>query len=395
MTQDSCNSSVSPNLEKELSMRLPYSTITPAVIHQQARRALESSLDWKPFRQSVSVAQLLDLLLFMSAKTASLCGTVKRFFSFSHETAFRAVKSNLPAMDKLVAGLVQSLHNVLWFSRQDRLRSWLVAIDTHFVAYYGKRTHLVVGGQKKRGTKWFFGYATAVLLHKHRRYTVALCPLQNGMKPHEIVQTLLDQIAQKGLKIRGVALDSGFDSGDTLLLLQERQLAYTVPLRRKGNQNNSRNRCFQGRHRLIRWVEWTTEKTRRPVRTRTVLWKGKPKTMVFAFAGWSGDRARSIHQTAKRQRRLYRERFGIETSYRQKNQAQPSTTSRDPVYRLLLQGLAFLLRQVWVVLTNQLAHCRHAKPTAWIGDLTLEIMLDWLADLLESIYREKRTIPLT
>ena len=375
-------------------MRLYYSTITPGVIHHHARQALESSLDWKPYRQSVSVSHLLDLLLIMGATTASLCATVKRFFGFSHETALRAVKSNLLSMDKLVTGLVKSLHNVLWFSRQDRRRHWTVAIDTHYVAYYGKRTRLVVGGQKKRGTKWFFGYATAVLLHKHRRYTVALCPLQNGMKPHEIVQTLLDQIAQKGLKIRGVALDSGFDSGDTLLLLQERHLAYTVPLRRKGNANNARNRCFEGRHRLIRWVEWTTEKTRRLVRTRTVLWKGYPKTMVFAFAGWSGDRARSIHQEAMRQRRLYRERFGIETSYRQKNQAQAKTTSRDPSYRLLLQGLAYLLRQVWVVLTDQLAHRRHAKPGAWIGDLTMDIMLDWLADELGSIYPEKRIISL-
>jgi hypothetical protein len=373
-------------------MRLSYSTITPGVIHRLAREALESSLDWKPYRQSVTVSHLLDLLLIMGATTASLCATVKRFFRFSHETALRAVKSNLLSMDKLVTGLVKSLHNVLWFSRQDRRRHWTVAIDTHYVAYYGKRTRYVIGGQKKRGTKWFFGYATAVLLHKHRRYTVALCPLQTGMKPHEIVQTLLDQIAQKGLKIRGVALDSGFDSGDTLLLLQERDLAYTVPLRRKGNANNARNRCFEGRHRLIRWIEWTTEKTRLPVRTRTVLWKGHPKTMLFAFAGWSGDRARSIHQEAVRERRLYRQRFGIETSYRQKNQAQATTTSRDPLYRLLLEGLAYLLRQVWVVLTHLLAKRRHAKPSDWMGELTLEIMLDWLANDLESHYPEKRII---
>src|ERR1039457_752131 len=46
-------------------------------------------------------------------------------------------------------------------------------------------------------------------------------------------------------------------------------------------------------------------------------------------------------------RQLYRRRFGIETSYRQKNQAQAFTTSSDPVYRLLLEGVAYILRQVW------------------------------------------------
>lgn len=339
----------------------------------------------------MSVTQLLDLLLLMAASASSLFATVRRFFSFSNETAWQAVRSNLPDMDRLVEGLVQGLHNVVQFSRQDRRRHWMLAIDIHNVAYYGQRTSHVVGGPKKQGTKWFFSYATAVLVHKHRRYTVALCPVLPKTKPHEIVQTLLDQIAAKGLKIRGVALDSGFDSGDTLLLLQERGLAYAVPLRRKGSGNNARNRCFEGRHGIIRWTEWTTESTRRLVRTRVLLWKGRHKTMAFAFQGWSGERARNIHRQARRQRQLYRQRFGIETSYRQKNQAQARTTSRNPVYRLLLEGMGYILRQVWAVLTEQLARCRHAPPGAWISELTVQMMLEWIVDELENIYQENVT----
>lgn len=375
-------------------MRHSYSTITPAVIHQQARWALRCSLDWKPYHHSVSVADLLDLLLLIAASTASLFAIVRRYFGFSHETASRAVKANLPAMDRLVAGLVQALHSVVPFSRPDRRRHWLLAIDTHNVAYYGQHTPFLVGGPKKQGTKWFFSYATAVLLHQRRRYTVALCPVLPKAKPHDIVRTLLDQISAQGLKIRGVALDSGFDSGDTLLLLQERRLAYAVPLRRKGSGPNARNRCFEGRHGLLRWTEWTTEKSRRLVRTRTLLWKGRYRTMVFAFQGWSGDRARNIHQQATQQRHLYRRRFGIETSYRQKNQAQGRTTSRDPVYRLLLEGLGYVLRQVWAVLTEELARRRHAKPGAWIADLTLQRMIDWLVHELEDLHPENRSIPL-
>src|SRR5439155_27310927 len=156
----------------------------------------------------------------------------------------------------------------------------------------------VVGGPKKQGTKWFFSYATAVLLHKRRRYTIALEPLLPQTKPHDIIRMLIDQIAEKGLKIRGVTLDSAFDSGDTLLLLQERGLAYSIPLRRKGTGRNARNQCFEGRHGLIRWTEWTTEVTRRRVQTRTLLGKGKAKTMVFAFQGWNGKEERNGHQQA-------------------------------------------------------------------------------------------------
>jgi len=63
------------------------------------------------------------------------------------------------------------------------------------------------------------------LLHQHRRYTVALCALEPGQKPHEIVKALLEQITRHGLKVGSVALDSAFDSGDTILRLQARSLA--------------------------------------------------------------------------------------------------------------------------------------------------------------------------
>ena len=64
-------------------MRHDYSTITSGLIHRHARRALQSSLDWQPFRQSVTVDNLLDLLLLMAATTASLFATVRRFFALA------------------------------------------------------------------------------------------------------------------------------------------------------------------------------------------------------------------------------------------------------------------------------------------------------------------------
>jgi IS4 transposase len=45
---------------------------------------------------------------------------------------------------------------------------------------------------------------------------------------------------------------------------------------------------------------------------------------------------------------LYRKRFRIETSYRQMHEGLALTTSKDPVYRLLLILIAFVLRNLWV-----------------------------------------------
>lgn len=376
-------------------MRHGHSTINPGVIHMHARGLLERCLDWRP-RRCVTVAQVLRLLLLMAAHRASLFAIARRFFAscFSHQTANAAVMAQLPSRERLTDGLVGALHDSLAFSRGDRRRRWLVAIDSHFVGYYGRHTPDLVGGPKRQGTKWFFGYATAVLLHERRRYTVGLMALSAGQRPDQIVKALLDQIARKGLKIKGVTLDAGFNSGDTLLLLQERGLAYSVPLSRCGKGANARNRLFEGRDRTVRWAEWKTERTHRPVRTRTLLVKRTAKTMVFAFAGWSGERACNVHRLAERRRQLYRQRFGIETSYRQKNQAQAMTTSRDPVYRLLLEGVAYLLRQVWVVLTEQIARETKAQSTAWVAALSFSMLLDWLAAELEAASPEVRSIPL-
>src|SRR5438309_2298934 len=100
---------------KELLMRHSHSSITPASIHQQARDALKHSLDFHDYKQSVSVNQLLDLLLFMAASCSSLFATAKRFFCFSHETASQAVQDNLPGLAQLRDRLVQALFDVALF----------------------------------------------------------------------------------------------------------------------------------------------------------------------------------------------------------------------------------------------------------------------------------------
>ena len=57
----------------------------------------------------------------------------------------------------------------------------------------------------------------------------------------------------------------------------------------------------------------------------------------------SARQKRSLPSVAE----TYRRRFGIESSYRQMNQARLRTSSRSPALRLLVVALAFLLRNLW------------------------------------------------
>ena len=164
-------------------MRPSYSTITPSVVHSFARSVLDRTLGFQAHKQSVSRHQLLSLLLLVAATTKTLFAIARRYFDFSHETARQAVYANLTTHAVLTERLVDALHAVAAFSRRDRRRLWTVAIDLHYVPYYGsKKTPGILGGPKKQGTQFFHCYATAVLIHRRRRYTVGLLNAQKGLK---------------------------------------------------------------------------------------------------------------------------------------------------------------------------------------------------------------------
>lgn len=374
-------------------MRQSYSTITPSLVRSNAHTALRQALPWKRYGQKVTVGRILDILLLVATLRSSLSAVVRRFrFGFSHETARQALLANLPDLQRLQQGLLDALY--AFGSRRLRKQCWDIAIDQHYCPFYGKRDTVgIVGGQKKHGSEHHYAYATAVIVHRRHRYTVGLMALDGNFKPHEIVASLLAQVQQRGLRVRGVALDSGFDSGETLLLLQKQRLAYVVPLRRKGRGNNRRNACFALPVGTITEVEWRTEKSRQQVRTQAVVSqrRGEKAVKVFAFGGWDAGSALGRVRQAKR---CYRRRFGIETSYRQMNESKGRTTKKDVVYRLLLLGLALLLRQVWVYLTWQLARARRACLGEWLRELPLRPLLDWLRDEVRKRYKEERSIDL-
>src|SRR5262249_41339227 len=352
-------------------------------------------LPWKRYGRLVSVSRLLDLLLLVAATASSLFAVVIRFrFGFSHETARQATNANLPDVARLTEGLLDALY--AFGGRALRRRRGVVAIDVHDRPFYGDRTTAgIVGGQKKHGTKHFYRYATAALVHHRHRYTVGLLALTAACSPHEVVAALLAQMECRRLRLRGVVLDSGFDSGQTLLLLQQRGLSYAVPLQRKGKGKTRRNACFAWPAGSLTEVDWVTEKSRQKVRPPAVVAPPvRGRIHLYAFGGWSAADACSAVRAARLAKRWYRKRFGIETSYRQMNQGRATTTRKDVVYRLLLVGLALLLRQVWVWLVRQLAHERGAPSTAWLGELPLVRLLDWLGEALQRRYKQERSIAL-
>ncbi len=65
-------------------------------------------------------------------------------------------------------------------------------------------------------------------------------------------------------------------------------------------------------------------------------------------------------------RESYRQRFGIESSYRLKNSCRIRTTTKKPVWRLLLVGISFLLVNIWVNF-----RVKENQPTSTWGKVNL------------------------
>ena len=75
----------------------------------------------------------------------------------------------------------------------------------------------------------------------------------------------------------------------------------------------------------------------------------------------------------------YRQRFGIETSYRQMNEARIKTCSRSPALRFLFVALALLLRNVWVWFHWEvLSGRRRGRRRLCLERLPFKTLLSWL-----------------
>ncbi|MHC4139905.1 MAG: hypothetical protein ACYSR1_08660, partial [Planctomycetota bacterium] len=86
------------------------------------------------------------------------------------------------------------------------------------------------------------------------------------------------------------------------------------------------------------------------------------------------------HWSLKRIYSTYRGRFGIESSYRQSRQARIFTTSRKAWFRLLIFGLAMILRNLWIEVRWLLGEPKRGRGGRKIAKdlLPFPMFLRWL-----------------
>jgi len=270
-------------------------------------------------------------------------------------------------------------------------RSYFVAIDLTLIPYHGgcfEDEKEIVRSQAKSGTTHFHGYATVSIVHDHQRYVLALRFVEKGESMEKIVAWLLDRLKSMGISIRCAYFDKGFCSVPVLKTLQRRKLRFVMPIPVRGKSGGVRTLFEESTSRKTTYTFHSPQHGEWEVAAVVVkkYSKGRYKrkgARWFAYAVGRLPKSVEPHQVFE----MYRQRFGIEASYRQMNQVRARTASRNPVVRLLLVGLAFILFNLYITNRQLVAICLKNPlvpiSKAW---LTLRRLVRLIAQAVEQLF---------
>jgi hypothetical protein len=300
------------------------------------------------------------VLLFAASRCVSIADACQRLRKAPSDQAVRdALYAQLPSMDELQRRLNRALQSRL--PKWVRGRRWPMALDIHDISYYGrphKRAREVCRSKRKQGTSRFHRYATLCMLHRTQRFTIALAFVWKGDSNAQIVRRLLEQARAIGLWPRYLLLDRGFYGLEVVQCLKSLGCPFMMPVVHRGRRSKKPLAELKGTRRFLACRRsgfhmhmMRNRQAQAPVRICVACrWRRcrngrlkRQRPLVFAFWGFQPS-------SAAWAREAYRKRFGIETSYRQMNQGRARTSSRNPALRLLLVGIALVLRNVWVYL---------------------------------------------
>jgi Transposase DDE domain len=336
-------------------MRHRQYTVTRRDVHRLAMHRLLIGLRLPVISRRCPPAVLFSVVLLAAARLTSLFAAAARLAAASAETVRLALAGALPGQQELERRLNRALAADL--PRALRGTRQPLACDLTLRPYHGRPLRderEVYRGQAKGGTSHFHAYATCYLISRGRRFTLALTWVKRGERLEDVLWRLLFRARQVGVRPRYLLLDRAFCSVGVVRYLQAGRYPFLMPLPLRGRTADhpagpSGSRVFAS----ARKSGWASYTLRSGGRTATVgvcvkcrnyagQWgrRGRQR-LVYAFWGLAPASVEWVRHT-------YRQRFAIETSYRQMNQAKVVTCTRDPLVRLFLVGVALILRNIWV-----------------------------------------------
>jgi putative transposase len=227
-----------------------------------------------------------------------------------------------------------------------------IAIDFHDEPFYGQTPEMrtyTCRGAAKQGTTRFLRVASAAVLWRGIRLTLALTYVLPEYSTLAVLQRLLVRLGRLGFQATVLYLDKGFCCGEVIRYLQAQRQPTVMACPIRGKEGGTQALCH-GR-KSYRTTYTFTDGTTAEIAAVATLPPGKNgkrhrKWLLFVVIG--------LDWSPKKIKQRYRRRFGIESSYRQMRQLRVVSTSRNPAVKFLLLGMSLVLVNIWARLRWQL-----------------------------------------
>jgi len=327
--------------------------LTDTKVLEEARVLLKDHLPLQVDGYSCKTEDILNVLLAATVQNTTVEAACNDLENVCDANTIRQYLKeqirvdDLQELEKQLNGaLVKDLPTTLWHKARQ------FSVDLHDEPFYGKdpqQQALWCGGEADRGTTRFYRVATAYVMLKGLRVTLALRFVRPEDTTLGVLKDLLRRVKRLKIRLERLFLDKGFCYNPVLEYLFDQGVPSLLacPIRGKQEGRGTRalckgNKSYRTRHtfRSPQHGDFTADVLVCRLFTTGKRLKRRAQWLVFVQV--------HLSLTPKQARKLYRRRFGIESSYRCMRQVKAWTTSRNPALRFVLIALGFVLVNLWI-----------------------------------------------
>jgi hypothetical protein len=210
----------------------------------------------------VQPTDLLEVVVFAAASRLSINQACQDLEDApSSVTVLGQLATQLSDLELLELTMCELLARLL--PRGLGIKGRRVAVDLIELPYPGTVDDAHAGevcrGKAKQGTPHFFTYATAYVVLRGRRYTLALCRVRATMTMDEVLDILLKRVQALGVKISLLLLDRGFYSVKVIRHLISDKQPFIMPAIKRGKKPQAPGGP-SGTYVMAQWKSsaWTT-----------------------------------------------------------------------------------------------------------------------------------------
>jgi hypothetical protein len=350
----------------EASVRSQEKRLTAQEVYELAHQTLQAYFQLDMADSPYEVQDIWDVVIAASVERISIESGCDLLEAAPSANTVRTALSSLFS-DEGLAQLEQQVNQLLVARLPKKLlnKPRIAAIDITDIPYHGHHDdedERVRRGRAKSGTTHFHSFGTLAILHRHKRYTLAVTLMRKSDKALDVLKRLLRRGQMVGLRPKRLYLDRGFDNNAVVAYLKRQGFPCIIALAIRGKTGGTRGLCKGRKSQQVRYRRESREYGRQSLPLFIVCKYSKGHYRRRGVRYFAYILIGQLKMSARQVFEEYRRRFGIETTYRLMNTMRARTSSRSAALRLFLVAVALLLLNLWAYVKWQILFRSHPGP---------------------------------